>query len=167
MTRARDVADSALVHLHTEDFSAASTVSVNNVFSADYEFYLIRMNVLCSINSQTIFSRWRANGSDQTGTNYYGGRINVPTTGVEYGGGTSAQNAYPLTAVATSYSFITCHISNTQNQPRLTHEAWSGEISAFTSGAGGYKSNYIADGFTIYPASGTITGKMSVYGYRD
>jgi hypothetical protein len=42
---------------------------------------------------------------------------------------------------------------------------YQGYTNGYIGGAGGVEATYTADGFTVYPASGTITGTISVYGY--
>ena len=58
-----------LVHINTTTFTAVSSVSLDDVFSADYENYKIIMTLFNSSTALT-YMRLRASGSDLTSTTY-------------------------------------------------------------------------------------------------
>jgi hypothetical protein len=49
---------------------------------------------------------------------------------------------------------------------RAALRAMEGFTNGYQGGAGGLEATYTADGFTIFPGSGNITGTVSVYGYN-
>ena len=151
----------------TVSFSAASTVSLNGVFSSTYEFYLIQIKAVCSLNTQNFNWRWRASGSDITASNYYFARSNTNTSGTVSGAGTGATTTATLNQIATGHGFYSIFAGHTQTEPRLNGNSYNAELSGLTTFASGYRATQAVDGFTIYPGGGTITGIVSVYGYNN
>jgi hypothetical protein len=160
----------------TVTFSGASSVSVNDVFSATYKHYVIYTDLTGVSADSSMYLKLRVSGTDAS-TNYYyavpalassgatSHRFANPATGgFEFGQTDSANNAHkysgrvelfrPFEAVHT-----TCHIQFND----ITN---AGLIS---SGAGGgyHDGNTSYTGFTIYPSSGNFTGLVKVYGYKD
>jgi hypothetical protein len=177
MARPREASKGAgtMVLINTTSFSAASSVSINDVFNATYSQYKIYTDLTNVSADSTLYLRLRVSGSDAA-TNYYYGIpalassgatsyrfANPATGGFEFGQTDSANNAHkysgrlelfrPFEAVHT-----TCHIQFND----ITN---AGLIS---SGAGGgyHDGNTSYTGFTIYPSSGNFTGIVAVYGIR-
>jgi hypothetical protein len=146
-------------------FSSASSVSLNGCFSSTYDNYKVILDITTSGSTQISF-RYRLSGSDASGSNYaYQFDRGVSTT-ASAGTGTLTLNELvvnnvtrlmaltdifkPALAVATG---------------RLTH--FLGD-SAVVGAVGGLHSLTTAyDGISFIPASGTMTGTVSVYGYKD
>jgi|688.fasta_scaffold51440_2 hypothetical protein len=160
-------ASSGLTLINTTSFSAVASQSINSVFSATYEFYMIQMKVVCSLNTQNFNWRWRASGSDITASNYYFARSNTTTGGVVSGNGTGATTTATLNQIATGHGFYSIFAGHTQTEPRLNGNSYNSELSGLTTFASGYRATQAVDGFTVYPASGTITGTISVYGLAN
>ncbi|MFY9325109.1 MAG: hypothetical protein WAO29_01445 [Candidatus Nanopelagicales bacterium] len=167
MTRARDVADSALVHIATETFSAVASQSINDVFSADYNFYRLVFRIESKSTTSSTFLRFRASGTDNTSSEYafgFIGRTPGTTTQIE-SNGTSAfilstsNDQSQTTSLDISYPFQTgrTHIEGTIIQRTgNTGLGGGGQMLVDTS----------YDGFTLLPSTGNITGTLSVYRYR-
>ena len=156
-----------LVLIDEESFSAVSSVSLNNVFSATYENYLIKANFTTSASNE-VAMRLRASGTDAT-TNYRGTYLRVPEG---TGGPTSANHATdrlePGYADIGAKSAIEIQLfgpnsaddtmavsvgANYANDTRYT-QAFQTDSTAF-------------DGFTLYTAAGALlTGSIRVYGYK-
>ena len=169
MTRARDVADSALVHIATEDFSAASTVSLNNVFSADYQNYAIILNLSTGPGTIPINFRLRANGTDNTSSNYYYSLTYIrfsSTATVTGANGSGLTTLFTIGSANTGNSSLVQLFNPFENQ--YTSYSYASRNLSIDSASGGGNMNVTTsyDGFTIYTASGTITGTVRVYGYR-
>jgi hypothetical protein len=148
-------------------FTSASAISLNGVFSSTYDFYTIQLRAVNSSNTQNFLWRWRAAGSDLTALNYYNARMQTTTGGVVSGGGAGAANSAQLNQIATGMGFYTIFTAYTQTEPRLNGNSYNSELSGLTTFASGYRATQAVDGFTVYPGSGTITGKVSVYGYNE
>jgi hypothetical protein len=148
-------------------FTSASAISLNGVFSSTYDFYTIQVRAVNSSNTQTFNWRWRASGSDLTASNYYHARTSTSTGGSVTGAGAGATTTATIGQIATGMGFFTVFAAYTQTEPRLNGNSYNSELSGLTTFASGYRATQVTDGFTIYPSSGTITGKVSVYGYNE
>ena len=164
MNTALGTKKAGMVLLNTTSFSAVASQSINTVFSTTYNYYKITFDCTLSANDVALNFRLRASGSDQSAS-YYGGRNVVNTAG---GGGfssTSNLTTYYICQADTNKSFATMELSAV-SEPRWTYMAYQGNTNGYIGGSGGVEATYTADGFTIYPASGTMTGTVSVYGYN-
>ena len=156
------------------EFSACTALSLNGVFSADYDNYTVAVRHLGSASNTELFFRLRASGSDAaTGTNYtYQGLIAGSTTITGFRTGSANEyrfsttsstprsggiyNVYgPYLAQPTAVRSVTiCGLDNA----RL--EDYAGTHSLSTS----------YDGFTLFTGtfSGTasFSGRIAVYGMR-
>lgn len=161
----------ALTLTGTSDFTTSAAISINNCFSATYLNYVILMNLTAASANTGFNLKLRASGTDAS-SNYNMNRL--------YISGATATAAESLSAasidigeVATSYptimsfeaflfapfatqatsGFSRCRFANTNNNRFF-------EVRGYDhTTAGSY------DGFSIIPGSGTLTGKIRVYGY--
>jgi hypothetical protein len=157
-------------HIETRAFSAVSAESFNNVFSADYDDYFFKLNYIGSA-IQVLRMRLRVSGTDNSSSNnYLFGRFSaresttsaggsVGDTGFTIAGGTNARKSNigvninrPFATDNTSFS--TLGNSGTTDPVEFV-QIHGGSMTVTTS----------YDGFTLFPASGTITGTISIYGY--
>jgi hypothetical protein len=162
------IAAGGLQLITTQTFSAVSSVSIDNCFSATYENYLlfVRMDPTDNIN---IEMRLRASGSDITTAAYNWSRI-----GQQY------NNVANLAAAtdATLWQFTSTTSTTRESVSHLNfHSPFATKNTGFTSNmaadhfAGVYNGMFYntasADGFTIIASSGTLTGNLRVYGYKN
>lgn len=150
--------------------TAVSSLSINNCFSAGYDHYLVTRNLLGSAADIALGVRLRVAGVDASGTDYRDQYVNA--TGASAPAGARATGATSWTAVgyteATSCGFQRTWISNPFGTVRTT--AWSDRSSTITGNieltSRVYEHDLTTsyDGFTVIPASGTITGSLYVYG---
>lgn len=151
-------------------FSGASSVSINGAFSSAYKNYQIVVGDFTSSNNAVAMRmRLRAAGVDSSSANYY------------QAGATSA-SAAPGAYVASGTTNFLIGDSSTSKFYTLAANIINPFVSSETAGVfniAGYANavtwyggnllhNGISsfDGLTIFPASGTITGTLQVYGYR-
>jgi hypothetical protein len=158
----------ALVHINTTTFSAVSSVSVDNCFTSDYENYRVLINAQTASGLAAFYTRLRASGVDATTANYDITGIYVQTNGATGAnacaiGATSGQ----LQGIASTASSYTMDIMTPYLAKRtFTMGQWLyGQYFGSNSNMHTLANSY--DGFTIYPASSTITGTIRVYGYRN
>jgi hypothetical protein len=156
-----------LTLISTTSFSGVASQSINSVFSATYEFYMIQMKVVCTLNTQNFLWRWRAAGSDLTALNYYNARMQTTTGGVVSGGGAGAGNSAQLNQIATGMGFYSIFAGHTQTEPRLNGNSYNSELSGLTTFASGYRATQAVDGFSIFAGGGNISGTISVYGLAN
>jgi hypothetical protein len=156
-----------LVHINTTTFSAASTVSVDNVFTTTYDYY--RVMIFLTAGSNTYLNaRLRVGGADNSTSNYASGQV--------YGafGSTTLGNDNAGTTL-TSWRFgfsnpnvsMACDIFN----PRLaTNTQFNGSLTRIDTQStmnGSFNATTAFDGLTLLPAVGTISGNIKIYGYRN
>jgi len=159
-----------LVHLHTESFSAVSSVSVDDVFSSTYDNYRIAISASSS-GSTTIGLRFRSSGTD-TSSGYateriYGYDANM---GAQYISNTQLW----LTGndIANEPALMSIDLAN----PYLAQHTLA---SNFATGSNSTTITFVNltttrlrnsvsyDGFSINSSPSTITGTLRVYGYRN
>jgi hypothetical protein len=165
-------APQGLVHINTTTFSAVSSVSLNDVFTSDYENYRITIQNSASASSQFLM-RMRVGGTDNTAANYSWSGTFTSSLSATYSGensnlGTSFAIGYSepslngATILDVTGPYLTLNTSYFSNNIRMgtsqsSENKRSGALSVTTS----------YDGITILPGSGTITGTIRVYGYSN
>lgn len=150
-------------------FTAVTSLSLNGVFSAAYDNYVIAMQMSCSGNDNYYY-RMRASGTDNTtASSYVSQYIYAGSTTV--GAGRDTQN----------YASISYMSSTARNGtqllvygPFLTQPtaARSIAVSGFSSAymderASTHNQSTSYDGITIFLGSTNMTGTLTVYGVRS
>lgn len=155
----------------TVSFSGASTVSLNDVFSATYDNYMIVSRYTTSASGE-IKLRLRVSGSDNTTSNY--GDVTFLANNTT----TRTQNvlaSFSLMINATdstnekSFAInILQPFASVRTQYTGTYAGIGGDVTGDQVGftGGGFDATTSFTGFTIFPGAGNITGTISVYGYN-
>lgn len=153
-------------------FTTVSSISLNGCFSSSYDNYKIVLYATTS-SSQYAQLRVRASGTDLSTSTYrysvnYGNSANGSWT---YLINSSSDSKIVLGYTGVNGFFISTDISQpfTANYTHLasTH-SWADGTNLFNLlGAGMVNNTTSYDGFTLYPGSGTFTGTIRVYGYRN
>jgi hypothetical protein len=160
----------ALVHIATETFSAVSSVSLDNVFTSAYDNYKIVFSPILGSTDSNLHIRLRASGSNITAANYkYIRQYFGTSSGTQLD---AAANLFHFAYVVTGKAFISSLDILSPNLAETTGMVgavgFDNATNLYISMASGvYNATTISDGFTIYPASGNITGTIRVYGYRN
>jgi hypothetical protein len=150
------------------EFSGVSSLSLNGIFTSTYDNYRI---IISGTNSASndIRARLRLSGTDNSGATAYsygGTYVSTTTTGFEAGSsGTSSaligrwytgsrwgswmDIVSPALAVATNMT-----TDNAMATLQYRMFGYHDQATAY-------------DGITIFPAAGTITGIIRVYGYKN
>jgi len=156
-----------LVHLHTEDFTAQPSVSIDDVFDSTYDNYRVIVNITGS-TSAFHYMRFRASGSTDSTSNYAHQQFDVNGTGVSAGRSTSRTNIR-ITYQDTGDGAIAIDVFS----PFLSKGStvYSNGISTYAGAyviqwVGSYGASTSFDGFSVTADAGTMTGSLSVYGYR-
>jgi hypothetical protein len=159
-----------LVFITKSTFSAQSSVSIDNCFSATYIHYLITSDLLGSAADNGISARLRASGSDNSSSQYRRQLIYASSTtisGVRATGATFWDSAFGYTETA-AFGFRILWLSNPFDAVRTT--AWN-DSSYDADGNINVESRVLSndattsyDGITFFPNSGTMTGNISVFG---
>lgn len=159
---------------NTVTFTGITSVSLNGVFAASFDNYRIVISATGSTNGSAGVAtrlRVRSSGTDYTGALYY----ELGTYSAASGGPARYWNVTQTAAT------IGWHYDNggyTATDIRAPFTTGANKFIVGTSFGGGGGDAYSGvpcgqilntssyDGFTIFPASGTLTGTVAVYGYR-
>lgn len=156
------------------NFTASATVSINGCFSSTYDSYFVICRSFGSVNGG--FARWRLRvaGVDAQGADYY--RYGFTTNSASavltaYNGaaetgwipfleyGTNAAESCTTHAFvhnparSANRTVMSVNVNNSSGAARYTIDGMHAQAVAY-------------DGFTIYANAGTMTGTVSVFGYR-
>jgi hypothetical protein len=156
-------------------FTGASSVSLNDVFSATYDNYKILLRVTAASADMNLNFRFRVSGADNSTSNYSrvawyvgsdsssGAIVSINQAQFGMGSMDTTTPTYHLHDILVSLPFATDYTqfqktSGSKNQTSI-HFAefdsnWFNATTSFT-------------GFTVYPSTGNITGTVAVYGYKD
>ena len=163
-------AQSGFVKLNTTSFSAVSSQSINDVFSATYDNYRIIITGSTSAGLE-LDMKLRVGGADAS-SSYFRGSYQVSSgggSGVMYTGNsiTTGMTIYKEIS-ASGYISIAFDVYRpfTSNGTSITglFQTSQSLYMAYFGGSHSTASSYT--GFTLIPSSGTITGSVSVYGYN-
>ena len=154
------------------DFTTSSAVNVNNCFSATYLNYFFMINLTAvSATDMDLSIRMRASGTDNSSANYNvneyknngstaGGYRAATSTSFLLGNAASSKVQFMATQghfydpfIATPTKLIMHQIVNNSSDNYQTTSGHSHNVST----------SY--DGFSLIPGSGTISGKIRIYGY--
>ncbi len=159
-------------------FTSASAISLNSVFSSNYTIYKLLINLDSNSADATIYLKVRSDTTDASGSNYNLGRDQINRTG---SGITSvAQNDvntgfnigqvdgqipghYFGADITLHYPFVT---STTLMNYVGTYIGTDSNVYS-SAGAGLHTPATSYNGVSLIASSGTITGTISVYGYRN
>jgi hypothetical protein len=164
-----------LVHLHTETFSAVSSVSIDDVFSAEYDSYeAIVSSLLPSATGNSITLNMRSSGSDYTSSNYWYATEYIRTDNTTTRGSGAPQSYQFITITsAASVGYISTNLRfigpYTATATRINSESFgysAGNNAAINSGGSVNDVNSF-DGFKLSISSGTMSGTIRIYGYRN
>jgi len=142
----------------TVTFTGVSSISLNGCFSSTYENYKVLLTSIGS-TTQDVYLRLRAAGTDDSGANYAWTNDGTNLTGQTstiisinealYG---AAQGDIFGPALARS----TVGISSARRPNTSTRQtSWNHSLAT------------AYDGMTLYTSTGTMTGTLRVYGYRN
>ncbi len=158
--------DAGLIHINTTTFSAVASQSVNDVFSATYKNYLIKVvGTIASGNDVAI--RFRVSGTDST-ANYNTQQLLVSASTLT-GSRATGQSSGVFGNWDTTFNGNEIFVYN----PFTTEQTMFRSISTNSNNtvtinerAGRHAVNTAYDGFTILSGS-NITGTIYVYGFKE
>jgi hypothetical protein len=156
--------------LSTTSVSGASTISINNVFSSAYDNYKLVIDMTGSA-AVSLQMRVRASGTDSSAAAYnYSSAFFFMVAGTNSDTRAMAATSFALPAL--NSGTVSSYFLDIQNIAKASTTQIMGQAIRFNSEAGylfsGINTGLVAyDGITIFPASGTITGTIKIYGYRN
>ena len=150
-------------------FSGVSSISLNGVFNSTYDNYRINVDISGSTTIGMDF-RLRASGTDST-ANYsrqyiYGDGTSLSAGRVTSVGAWGAIDVTSSTRGSVAYDIFNPFLArqtlmfgvNASRYPSSTYLAVNGY---------GHDTTNSYDGISFIPSTGTISGNISVYGYKD
>jgi hypothetical protein len=164
-----------LTLLGENNFTAASSVAVDNVFSSEFENYKIILNVDSNTSNGQLSFLFRTSAPADLAT--------TTVSFVAYGGGTNVasyapggnQLGHPLAVDTKSGTGFDLTIYNPFQS--AIRRSFTGQFHALSTVAGGqwvggivegfHDSANVASGFRIAISAGTMTGSVRVYGMRN
>jgi len=159
-----------LYHIISQDFSGASSVSVNGCFTSAYSRYRILIHAHVASGS-ALMALYFKEGSTAKALNYYGAswqvRFDAATAAI------GMNNVNYITVIpsigntAATRSVASLDLYRTATDGIVVGNAWNGSASGVTQIGGNNSSMSSFDGIQIDPASSTMTGSIKIYGYRD
>jgi hypothetical protein len=162
-------AEPGLNFIRKTNFSAVSSVSLNDIFSADYENYRVIMTTPSSSTNNQLKLRLRVAGADNSTSNYKYGGYDVGSFG-----GEGARFIG-----STTDDFFYAGFSNTSygsSFEALVSSPFASKATKITSAGAGHRTSVLGGGFqgttsftglTLIANTGNITGSIWVYGLKD
>ena len=164
-------AASGLSLITSQSFSASTAVNVNSVFSSTYYNYriIVRVTTGTAGGDGVATMRLRSSGTDTT-TNYATARGYFYSTTI--GADSLGSTSWGIFDQNSSYQTQSCVIDLFNPNQSLRTQGWvnnpktnSTNLNIGIMAALLQSDTTSFDGFSIYPASGNITGTVEVYGY--
>ena len=159
----------------TVSFSAASSVSLNGVFTSIYTNYRLLFRLSAATADTAITLRMRASNSDRTTNYYHGGAQGIFTATNSTWAGNNVgfwdMGSVDTSNAGISNSYTLDFFSPAQTIPtNINMQCWTQQTSGNTlwvSMSGVQMDSINCDGFSIISSAGNISGKASVYGYNE
>jgi hypothetical protein len=160
---------SGLTLISKTSFTAVSSHSVNDVFSSTYDNYQILININSSSATTQVNGRLRVSGTDTTSSTYVQG-------GYYSGAYTSGATGFFNNSTQDKFEWVQSHTTYgaggwvTLFHPFLTQYTKFVSLTGGSTAFGNQGGNTITTsftGFTLFPASGNMTGSVSVYGMSN
>ena len=173
----------ALVRLYSlaDNTTSVSNITIDNVFSADYDDYLVLGDLTSADNAQNLRFLFRDGSGDKTGTEYdhrmlfattgdsAGTQNSISATNQTYGRLTDSSNNDTQRVSAR----IALHIFNPFSSSRrasitmTNRHLSSGAQTGYTFGVNEYKASESLTGIKFYWPSGNVTqSRLNIYGYK-
>ena len=152
---------------NTVTFSGVSSVSLNGVFTGDYDNYRVVLSGTGS-TALNIRMRMRVSSADNTTSNYVNQAINgsASTASAAQETGQTSMRVATADAGLSAHSLDVFRPALAATTACITLGGYGGSTpSAFVW----YSHHNVAsafDGFTLVTSTGTMTGTVSVYGYK-
>ena len=162
----------ALILTGSADFTTSSAVNINSCFSATYLNYLVMINLTdVSATDADLSARMRASGTDASGSNYVNNTLGV--NGATVGGfrqtAQTSMNFWNIAAsketqLATQATFYDPFVA-TYTKALVHQNTWNSSDNALRLNANEHQVSTSYDGVSFIPSTGTISGKIRIYGY--
>ena len=155
------------------DFTAVTSLSLNGVFTSDYDNYLLVMSeTLGTGTAETLEIRFRAAGTDATGGDYAWQYLNA-TGSSTVGSRSTSQTLGRIANSSASSPNANGHTVHIYGPYLAQPTAWrsvdvnSNGAASIIDVAGTHSLSTSYDGCTILIGASAITGNVHVFGYEE
>jgi hypothetical protein len=151
-------------------FTSAANISVNGVFSADYDFYKVILYLAPTSGTPTPNFKYRTAGTDNSDASYahFTRTLNSAngSTADSFNRSQTIGTLVNATSVAQS---LVWEIQFPFDSGLNTFSQTNGVVTVGNTQSGwqAFSANASFDGFSIIPSTASYTGKLNVYGYRN
>ena len=157
-----------LVHIANVALSATSSVSVDNCFTSDYQYYRIIFDGTASVNLETR-TRLRVAGVDASGSNYVVQYFFASGTGT---GASRATNTYMgvgdiQSTIRGAYALDILSPALATPTNYMSLNQYSGSSAGISIYMGTHSLSTAYDGITFFTNTGNLTGTIRIYGYSN
>lgn len=153
--------------LNNTSFTTQSAVNFSNVFSSTYSAYRIIMQVTGSVGGTSLTCRFRENVTDKT--TGYSGASGIAAYGGQFQIGDAFNNAaqFNFRGITSTTGLVSVDLCRTATTGVLNGNIFDfpNLQAAFIGIANSGMTNFT--GFSLYPGSGTISGNVKIYGYKE
>jgi len=149
------------------DFSALTNLTLNGVFTGDYDNYMVSMKQLGNTTGQRTQMKFTNSGTPQSST-YTVEFLNADGATVSAG----RQTIYGRFAnqIQTLWSGVTVYIFGPyllQPTAWRTVDMYADSGARIVDASGTYPDSASHDGMYLVTSSGTVTGKLTVFGFNQ
>ena len=166
MNTALGTKKAGMVLLNTTSFSAVAAQNFSNVLSSTYTNYRVLISNLTNSVDTGVRLRFRENVTDKA-TNYLTSSLRIVSNNTVAGAYAAAATEINMFAVGSTATFRVLEISRPSATTGLVYlqglDIPNGEQGQMFS-VNSSMSNFT--GFSIFPASGNVSGTVSIYGYN-
>lgn len=155
-------------------FTTVNSVSLNGIFTSTYDNYrVVFFTTAFSAAADYIFARLRTGGTDASGTNYYAPRIywSGSSTGSDNATASAFVVGYNYTAYPTAAHFefdlIRPNVAEFTRISSMGSYLTSGGVPFGFALSGAHNVATAYDSITFLPQTGTMSGTVRIYGYRN
>ena len=163
-----------LVLINSTTYSAAAQVPLDGVFSSAYNNYrIIITDHLQSVNGSAATLTMRAGGVSATSGGYSSRAYQFGTTWALSGQTNTSYilligaGGSPNTGSASAIDVFSPFVAKTTNAQAIVSETFAAAATTLDLNVGHMNNTTQYDGFALVALSGTISGTVRVYGYRD
>lgn len=165
------LANSGYVYLSKATFSAVSSASISNAFSATYDRYLLIARITGSNIGQYVYLRYKNGGTEYASNQYYKYGYFIKWSGslTTYANG-GETNHSPLAVFNGLHNECRMEIQNPYSSSYRTSSTIN--TNDVADGACYVMDAVVAttdsfNGFNLYASAGTMTGEVLIYGMRQ
>jgi len=150
-------------------FSACTSLSLNGVFTGDYDNYMVTVRMKMTSSVPNLYMRLRASGTDASGSNYtrqYLTSNGTSTTGNRLTSQTEATVGFTATAEGgTNFYVFGPYLAQPTATRSVGVSAYAGAYLQDDACTHSLSTSY--DGLTLFPSASNCTGLLTVFGFNQ